>query len=32
VFSGNVHAPVADPSGRALDFDYLTLAIRPVAV
>jgi hypothetical protein len=32
VFSGNVHAPVADPPGRALDFDYLTLAIRPVAV
>lgn len=32
VFSGDVHAPVADPSGRALDFDYLTLAIRPVAL
>lgn len=32
VFSGDVHAPLADPAGRALDFDYLTLAIRPAAV
>jgi hypothetical protein len=32
VFSGDVHTPLADPSGRALDFDYLTLAIRPVAI
>jgi hypothetical protein len=32
VFSGDMRAPIADPSGRALDFDYLTLAIRPVAI
>ena len=32
VFSGDVQAPLADPSGRALDFDYLALAIRPVAI
>ncbi|MBK7470656.1 MAG: hypothetical protein IPI73_08530 [Betaproteobacteria bacterium] len=32
VFSGNVRAPIVDPAGRAPDFDYLTLAIRPIAI
>lgn len=32
MFSGNDRAPIADPTGRALDFDYLTFAIRPVAL
>jgi hypothetical protein len=31
-FSGDVRAPIVDPSGRAVDFDYVTLAIRPVAI
>ena len=29
VFSGNVRAPLLSRSGAPLDFDYLTLAIRP---
>lgn len=32
VFSGDVNAPLADPFGRAPDFEYLALAIRPIAV
>lgn len=32
VFSGNFRAPIAEPSGRPIDFDYLTLAIRPASV
>ena len=32
LFSGDVHAPLTDSSGRAPDFDYLTLAIRPTAL
>ena len=32
IFSGNVHAPLANRSGAPLDFDYLTVAIRPIAL